>query len=160
GHVRRLHHEAVLGDERDRIHGTLLPLRKPDVRPGCYHQRMNAEAAMPLALAVSPQGEIHLDPRAAEIVPGAIGRRFVADFERGELPAWFAERNPAWNVVGRIVFHLAENKADAERPFAFLDTYTTRLSKKAEPQHRPLGLALRDFAKDRAALLALLLPVQ
>src|SRR5437660_2750290 len=208
---------------------------------------MNAEAAIPLALAVSPSGELHLDARPAEIVPGAVARGFLADFELGpayallqltarhpgeplppalgffrdvaalyvstvcgqkspgppvdelerraaaappitggeyltaavledlwraldrtleadldggDLVAWLGERNPAWNVVGRIVFHLAENKADSEKPFAFLATYTTRLSKKAEPQHRPLGLALRDFQGDNAALLALLLPVQ
>src|SRR5207248_5003778 len=208
---------------------------------------MNAEAAVPLALAVRPSGELHLDAHPAEIVPGPVARSFLADFELGpahallqlaarhpgeplppclgffrdasafylsavcrqrspapptdelerraagappmagaeyltaavleqlwrdldraleadlegdDLAGWLGERNPAWNVVGRIVFHLAENKADSERPFAFLATYTTRLSKKAEPQHRPLGLALRDFAGDKAALLALLLPVQ
>jgi SNF2-related domain/SNF2 Helicase protein/Helicase conserved C-terminal domain len=76
------------------------------------------------------------------------------------LEAWFHERNPAWNVVGRVCFHLAENKADPAKPFAFLATYTTRLSEKARPQHRPLGQALQDFAGDKHALLALLLPVQ
>ena len=76
------------------------------------------------------------------------------------LADWFHARNPGWNVVGRICFHLAENKNDAARPFAFLATYTTRISHKEQPQHRPLGLALQDFADDKHALLALLLPVQ
>src|SRR2546428_10078983 len=70
------------------------------------------------------------------------------------------ELSAKWNVVGRVCFHLAENKADEERPFAFLATYTTRLSRVAQPQHRPLGQALRDFASDKNALLSLLLPVQ
>src|SRR5205807_2343156 len=76
------------------------------------------------------------------------------------LEQWFQDRHAAWNVVGRVCFHLAENKADEERPFAFLATYTTRLSSRAQPQHRPLGQAVRDFASDKGALLSLLLPVQ
>src|SRR5712664_3424114 len=76
------------------------------------------------------------------------------------LEQWFKYRHAAWNVVGRVCFHLAENKADDERPFAFLATYSTRLSSRAQPQHRPLGQAVRDFASDKGALLSLLLPVQ
>jgi len=72
------------------------------------------------------------------------------------------QRNPAWNLVGRVHFNLAENRKDQEAPFAFLATYTTRLSAQAKAQHLPLGQALREYAgaanKDR--LLSLLLPVQ
>ncbi len=71
-------------------------------------------------------------------------------------------RNPAWNLVGRVHFNVAENRRDTEAPFAFVATYTTRLSKQAKAQHLPLGQALREYAgvanKDR--LLSLLLPVQ
>ena len=71
-------------------------------------------------------------------------------------------RNPAWNLVGRVHFNLAENRKDQAAPFAFLATYTTRLSAHAKAQHLPLGQALREYAgaanKDR--LLSLLLPVQ
>jgi superfamily II DNA or RNA helicase len=71
-------------------------------------------------------------------------------------------RNPAWNLVGRVHFNLAENRKDEEAPFAFVATYTTRLSAHAKAQHLPLGQALREYAgaanKDR--LLSLLLPVQ
>jgi non-specific serine/threonine protein kinase len=71
-------------------------------------------------------------------------------------------RNPAWNLVGRVHFNLAENRKDDAAPFAFLATYTTRLSAHAKAQHLPLGQALREYAgatnKDR--LLSLLLPVQ
>ncbi len=70
--------------------------------------------------------------------------------------------NAAWNLVGRVHFNLAENRRDEEAPFAFLATYTTRLSGCAKTQHLPLGQALREYAgaanKDR--LLSLLLPVQ
>ncbi len=71
-------------------------------------------------------------------------------------------RNPAWNLVGRVHFNLAENRKDPDAPFAFLATYTTRLSAHAKAQHLALGQALREYAgeanKDR--LLSLLLPVQ
>ncbi len=67
-------------------------------------------------------------------------------------------RNPAWNLVGRVHFNLAENRKDPDAPFAFLATYTTRLSAQAKAQHLPLGQALREYAgaanKDR--LLSLL----
>jgi len=71
-------------------------------------------------------------------------------------------RNAAWNLVGRVHFNLAENRKDEAAPFAFLATYTTRLSAHAKAQHLPLGQALHEYAgaanKDR--LLSLLLPVQ
>jgi superfamily II DNA or RNA helicase len=70
--------------------------------------------------------------------------------------------NPAWSGIGRVYFHLAENKRDAERPFAFLATYTQGLSARGTPLHRPLGEALQSSARaeDTAALRALLVPVQ
>ena len=70
--------------------------------------------------------------------------------------------NPAWNLVGRVHFNLAENRGDEEAPFAFLATYTTRLSAHAKAQHLPLGQALREYAgaANKQRLLSLLLPVQ
>jgi hypothetical protein len=81
---------------------------------------------------------------------------------RGPVSAWLRGKNSAWATVGRVCFHLAENKRDLQAPFAFLATYTTRLSAKGTPQHRPLGHALEESraARDRDRLLALLLPVQ
>jgi hypothetical protein len=81
---------------------------------------------------------------------------------RGPIADWLRSRNPGWATVGRVCFHLAENKRDAEAPFAFLATYTTGLSGKGASQHRPLGRAVEESgaAKDRDRLLALLLPVQ
>jgi SNF2 domain-containing protein/SNF2 helicase protein/helicase-like protein len=70
--------------------------------------------------------------------------------------------NPAWNLVGRVHFHLAENRNDDQAPFAFLATYTTRLSAHSKPQHTPLGQAMREYAgaRNKERLLSLLLPVQ
>ena len=71
-------------------------------------------------------------------------------------------RHPAWNLVGRVHFNLAENRKDEEAPFAFLATYTTRLSAAAKAQHLPLGKALQEYAgaRNRERLLSLLMPVQ
>ena len=70
--------------------------------------------------------------------------------------------NPAWNVIGRVHFNLAENHKDEEAPFAFLATYTTGLSAHARAQHLPLTQALREYAgaRNKSQLLSLLIPVQ
>ncbi len=79
-----------------------------------------------------------------------------------DLQAFLTALNPAWNLVGRVHFNLAENRRDPDRPFAFMATYTTRLSAQARAQHVPLGQALREYAgsANRDKLLSLLLPVQ
>jgi len=78
------------------------------------------------------------------------------------IQEFLKRRNPVWNLVGRVHFNLAENRKDPDAPFAFLATYTTRLTANAKAQHLPLGKALGEYAgaanKDR--LLSLLLPVQ
>jgi superfamily II DNA or RNA helicase len=79
-----------------------------------------------------------------------------------DLHAFLKALDPAWNLVGRVHFNLAENRRDTEAPFAFMATYTTRLSAQAKAQHVPLGQALREYAgpTNRDKLLSLLLPVQ
>ncbi len=81
---------------------------------------------------------------------------------QADLQSFLKRLNPAWNLVGRVHFNLAENRRDAEAPFAFMATYTTRLSAQAKAQHVPLGQALREYAgaANRQRLLSLLLPVQ
>jgi superfamily II DNA or RNA helicase len=115
---------------------------------------------------------------AAPFMTGAeyLSASVLADLWRGMDSAFEAElaetklsvqeflksRHPAWNLVGRVHFNLAENRKDEEAPFAFLATYTTRLSAQAKAQHLPLGKALHEYAgaKNRERLLSLLMPVQ
>lgn len=80
----------------------------------------------------------------------------------GDLQNYLSAYNGNWNLVGRVCFHLAENKDNPSLPFAFLATYTTHLSTSAKVQHLPLGRALQEYAgeKNKSSLLALLLPVQ
>lgn len=80
----------------------------------------------------------------------------------GSLLDLLKSKHPAWNLVGRVHFNLAENRKDAEYPFAFLATYTSRLSAHGKAQHLPLSQALGEFSggRKKAQLLSLLLPVQ
>ena len=70
--------------------------------------------------------------------------------------------NPEAQLLGRVTFHLAENKRDPDRPFAFLATYAHRISAKSQVQHLPLGEALRQYAaeRDQTKLTELLVPVR
>jgi non-specific serine/threonine protein kinase len=48
-----------------------------------------------------------------------------------------------WNLIGRVTFHLAENKSVPDRPFAFLATFSEAHPESGAPQHRPLAEALK-----------------
>lgn len=93
-----------------------------------------------------------------------LGAAFSEEMSAARLPLqdFLKSLNPAWHLVGRVHFNLAENRKDEEAPFAFLATYTTRLSAQARAQHLPLGQALKEYAgaSNKEKLLSLLLPVQ
>ena len=104
---------------------------------------------------------------SAEVLLGlweALLRTFQDELSKsgGSVQSFFERLGPAWNLVGRVCFHLAENKGREETPFAFLATYSHRLSTQGKAQHLPLGKAFQAYAgeKNRAGLLQLLLPVQ
>jgi len=80
----------------------------------------------------------------------------------GGLEAFLQARAPKWHQVGRVCFHLAENKNDQVRPFAFLATYATGFGAGGRLKHVPLRKALEQYAgtKNRSALVKLLAPVQ
>ena len=64
--------------------------------------------------------------------------------------------------MGRVTFHLEENKQDEEHPFAFLATYTSGVSERGEAQHLPPARALQEYAgtSHRKRLIALLTPIR
>ena len=80
----------------------------------------------------------------------------------GGLAAFLRARAPRWHQVGRVCFHLAENKSDPALPFAFMATYTAGFSAAGRLRHVPLRSALEQYsgANNRAALIKLLAPVQ
>ncbi len=78
-----------------------------------------------------------------------------------DLAAWLKKNAPKWHQVGRVCFHLAENKNDPQYPFAFLATYAPRIGDSGQVQFQPLAHALQEYAgaKNKAQLLQLLEPV-
>ena len=80
----------------------------------------------------------------------------------GGLAAFLHERAPKWHQVGRVCFHLAENRNDEARPFAFMATYASGFGAAGRLKHLPLRKALEQYAgaKNRTALVKLLWPVQ
>ena len=80
----------------------------------------------------------------------------------GSLQEYWKKKHPLWHQVGRVTFHLAENRNSEVHPFAFMATYTQQVSEQAKVQHLPLGRALVQYAnaKDRQTLTSLLTPVQ
>ena len=78
-----------------------------------------------------------------------------------DLGAYLARHDSRWRHVGRVHFNLAENRKDAEKPFAFLATYVPGVTARNALRHAPLGGALREFADAGAKgqLLKLLEPV-
>lgn len=118
-----------------------------------------------LAVAVPPMiGAEYLTAAVLADLWRGMDAAFDAELAEAELSvqAFLKRRHSAWNLVGRVNFNLAENRKDEDAPFAFLATYTTRLSAQAKAQHLPLGKALQEYAgaKNRERLLSLLVPVQ
>ena len=86
----------------------------------------------------------------------------TATADPGGPLTWLRRVNPLAHLVGKVTFHLAENKRDPDRPFAFLATFAHKLSATAKPQHRPLAEALKQSVatSDLAQLERLLEPVR
>jgi hypothetical protein len=138
-------------------------------RPGVEEERGGIPRPSEQVLE-SLASAVPLMPGAEYVTADALGVLWDATGEacRAELAesgatvqAFLKSLNPAWNVVGRVHFNLAENRKDEHKPFAFLATYTSRLSAHGKAQHQPLGQALREYAgaNNKEALLSLLIPV-
>ena len=87
--------------------------------------------------------------------------RALAAVHPGGPPEFIKSLNPAWHSVGRVVFHLAENRKNESYPFAFMATYAAGVSGHGRVKYQPLAEALNEYAgkSNKAALLRLLSPV-
>ncbi len=141
----------------------------------CRHPDLNEE----LPAAIDPPHESELEMLAlsappmqgAEYLNGEFLKELWVKLDRwvrsevvsaGQgLSEWLKASAPLWQQVGRISFHLAENKGDADLPFAFVATYAPRLTAGGSVQYQPLGRALREYAgeQNKKALVKLLTPV-
>jgi non-specific serine/threonine protein kinase len=149
----------------------------------CGHDSgATTDARSSLTLQVAPppptDGELAKLVLTAPLMPGAeyltadvmlalwaeLSATFAASLTASgtDLQVFLKSLNPAWNLLGRVYFNLAENRLDPEHPFAFMATYTMRLSAQAKAQHLPLGQAMREYSglANRNKLLSLLMPVQ
>ncbi|SMP45798.1 DEAD/DEAH box helicase [Noviherbaspirillum suwonense] len=138
--------------------------------PGLAERWETVEPDMPAAelerlLAAAPPmtGAEYLDAaRLQALLDGllATARAAIAAHD-GDVQAWLRRQHPGWHMVGRVCFHLAENRANEQAPFAFLATYVGQVSQQAGARHQPLGRALQEYAGagNRDMLLGLLLPV-
>src|SRR3954470_6886331 len=140
----------------------------------CTHPDFQPRTAIPppepaeldeLAAAVPPMdGAEYLSVAVLATLWAETATALRIEHAESKLPMqdFLQQWSPAWHLVGRVHFNLAENRRDDEAPFAFLATYTTHLSSQARAQHLPLGRALSEYAgaANKPRLLSLLLPVQ
>lgn len=122
----------------------------------------DAQCASWMLTAPPMEGGEYLSPELLQRLWARLGRWVdAAAAEAGGLPALLGRRAPHWHQVGRVCFHLAENRNDAERPFAFLATYSSGFGAGGRLKHVPLRNALQQYAgaNNRPALLKLLSPV-
>lgn len=63
----------------------------------------------------------------------------------GGAVAYLKSCHPVWNAVGRVTFHLAENKRNPAYPFAFLATYTHRISEQGKVHICPWAVLWRNM---------------
>jgi len=134
-----------------------------DVPLGAIPPPASSELAT-MVLSVPPmQGAEYLTEGALEDVWNDLDawvRGQVASFGGG-VSGFLKEHAPLWHQVGRVCFHLAENRRDPDYPFAFLATYAPSLTGGTRIQYQPLSKALQQYAgaKDKKALVKLLSPI-
>jgi superfamily II DNA or RNA helicase len=76
----------------------------------------------------------------------------------GTVADFIHHYSPNSHLLGRVYFHLVENKDD-DAPFAFLATYSTRMGGEGQSKHLPLKYALQEYRDDNNKLLELLTTV-
>ncbi|NLO38470.1 MAG: DEAD/DEAH box helicase [Ruminiclostridium sp.] len=74
---------------------------------------------------------------------------------QGKVSDYFADKNPAIHPVGRVFFHLVENK-NSDNPFAFMATYSSGMTNTGKSKHLPLKNALVEYKNEKDTLLSLL----
>lgn len=89
-----------------------------------------------------------------------LNNSFATSIKRfsGSVAEFIHHYSPNVHLLGRIYFHLVENKDD-DAPFAFLATYSTRLGSQGQSKHLPLKYALQEYQDDNNKLLGLLTTV-
>lgn len=118
-----------------------------------------AESEIQAILDTAPfmTGIQHLDNSWVKAIGNKLLQVFRAEIRdyRGSVAEYLASKNSHANLMGRIFFHLVENK-NGSLPFAFMATYSSRTSSSGETKHLPLKNALIEFQGNNQKLLELL----
>ena len=113
-----------------------------------------------LELAPLMIGSEYLSVELLEDVWKKLNRAFTVAIKSydGTVEAFIKSYSPNVHLVGRVFFHLVENKSD-DYPFAFMATYSTRLNRQGRSKHLPLKYALQEYKNNNDKLLELLATV-
>jgi len=144
----------------------------------CLHQRCHQQADECVPLGLPDEGSmadflLAAPPmRGAEYITAGVLARVWQSMDRwlcqrvhqdykGVFARFLQTEAPHWHQVGRVCFHLAENKQDELYPFAFMATYAAALAESGRVRFQPLGKALKEYAgaKNKPALIQLLSPI-
>ena len=74
---------------------------------------------------------------------------------KGPVEEFIQQYSPDVHLIGRVFFHLVENKK-SDRPFAFFATYSSGLNRRGRSRQLPLKQALQEYEKDGNELFDLL----
>ena len=115
------------------------------------------EAAATLDSAPLMTGVEYLHTDLLENIWDRLHRCFAEGVKhyKGTVQEFIESYSPNVHLVGRVYFHLVENKK-GDAPFAFLATYSTGLTADGASRHLPLKYALEEFDRDKEKLLDLL----
>ena len=109
---------------------------------------LGADDSMALLLAAPPMhGAEYLTAAALHAIWAQLDDWICAQIQSfGSLGALLTKKAPQWHQLGRVCFHLAENKNDPDFPFAFMATYAPELSAQGKIRYQPLRQALQEYA--------------
>ncbi|MBF8275732.1 MAG: hepA [Candidatus Brocadiaceae bacterium] len=102
-------------------------------------------------------GQEYLNAEFLKLLWSTLNAQFQYEVSiyQGTVEDFIHTYSPDVHLVGRIYFHLVENK-NQDYPFAFLATYSTQVDKQGKSKHLPLKHALTEYSKDSGKLLELL----
>jgi len=138
--------------------------KKTDAQQFTPIEPLTANETAPLLLNAPPmRGAEYLSEEVLQNIRGFLDNWVCEQSQTsGGLDAFLKKHAPQWHQVGRVCFHLAENKNDPDCPFAFMATYAPELSEHGQIRYQPLSRALQEYTgtKNKKALIRLLSPVQ
>ncbi|KKO21199.1 MAG: ATP-dependent RNA helicase (RNA polymerase associated protein) [Candidatus Brocadia fulgida] len=139
--ARRIRQTPELEDIRSKL---TIPLEKESI-------------AEMLSRAPLMTGQEYLNAEFLELLWSMLNAQFQYEVSnyKGTVEDFIHTYSPDVHLVGRIYFHLVENK-NQDYPFAFLATYSTQTDKQGKSKHLPLKHALTEYGKESGRLLELL----